>query len=411
MAFTHLSLNRTRESAGRLSRIAGRLMGVAGAFVLVASFVAVGAPASAAPGDAHLAGLEYVALGDSYAAGFGLTPASSFPLAGCAQSSQNYPHQVASELGLALTDVTCSGARTENLTTTPQVVFDGTAAVQDSSLSSTTDVVTLTIGGNDVGYVDIMTFCAALSATGNVFGDPAAPFSLPDCKAHYAPPAPGVDSLEAAILGPVTVSLNAVLDDIALKAPNAKIFVLGYPALTPAVVPPGVNGCFTTALGSPLPVNSYPYTLVDVPYLHGIESLFDQTLASVATAPSHGATMISLFGASSTHSPCGPPADAYVNGVSVTAFSFAPASVTLAPGGLHPNAAGAAFQATQVEAAIRAAFPAPVAPATPAAASARAVLAATGSAGGGWLAVTGVLLLLMGGVVLGVGRATARRSL
>jgi LPXTG-motif cell wall-anchored protein len=61
---------------------------------------------------------------------------------------------------------------------------------------------------------------------------------------------------------------------------------------------------------------------------------------------------------------------------------------------MHPNAAGAAFQAAQVEAAIRAAFPAPVAP------SGGPELAATGVDGVGVLAAAGLLLLLGGGAAL-----------
>ncbi|WP_216074289.1 hypothetical protein, partial [Acinetobacter baumannii] len=54
-------------------------------------------------------GLQYVALGDSYAAGYGILPSTGLPVPGCDQGQQNYPHQVAAALGLQLTDVTCTG--------------------------------------------------------------------------------------------------------------------------------------------------------------------------------------------------------------------------------------------------------------------------------------------------------------
>ncbi len=67
------------------------------------------------------AGLNYVALGDSYSAGYGIfplvAPADQDPL--CFQAEQNYPHKVAAALGLVLKDMTCSGAVTANITTTP----------------------------------------------------------------------------------------------------------------------------------------------------------------------------------------------------------------------------------------------------------------------------------------------------
>lgn len=73
---------------------------------------AAAAPATAAAYDAPDAtsGLEYVALGDSYSAGFGLIPYSETPAAGCYQALADYPHLVAAELGLTLDDRTCSGA-------------------------------------------------------------------------------------------------------------------------------------------------------------------------------------------------------------------------------------------------------------------------------------------------------------
>jgi LPXTG-motif cell wall-anchored protein len=373
---------------------ASRTVASAGGVLLAASLILAGAPATAAPGDEHLAGLEYVALGDSYAAGYGLTPSTGLPVPGCDQSTMNYPHQVAAELGLDLTDVTCSGAETANISTIAQTTYSGLAPIQDTALSASTDVVTVTIGGNDLGFVDILTSCAALSATGPVVGDPSSPFAQSDCKSLYAPGG-GPDYLAAAIASVVAPALNAVIADIAANAPNAKVFVVGYPALTPATLPAGPDGCFTSALGSgaPYPANSYPFTPVDVPYLHAVEALFDLAIGDPA-AP-HGATMISLFDATSAHSPCADPAEAYVNGVTVTSLSLGPpAAIGLAPGVMHPNAAGAAFQAAQVEAAIRAAFPAPAAP------SGGPELAATGVDGVGVLAAAGLLLLLGGGAAL-----------
>ena len=372
-------------------------MGAAGGFLLVASLMIAGSPVSAAPGDAHLAGLEYVALGDSYAAGFGLTPSTGMPVAGCDQSTTNYPHLTAAELGLALTDVTCSGAETANLTTSAQLTYSGTAPIQLTALSATTDIVTVTVGGNDLGFVDILTNCAAFGPAGPVVAGPL------NCAAFYNPG--GVDSLAAAVAGPVTTALQATFAAISAAAPGARVFVIGYPALTPGTLPSG--GCFRDAAGTfapPFPVNAYPYQDVDVAYLHTVELKLDQAIA--AAAADNGATYVSNLSATDAHSPCAAAPDAFVNGITVTNVTLTPLGVDLAPGAMHPNAVGAAFLATQLEAAIRAAFPAPPTPPT----SPAGGLADTGAAGAGWLALAGVLLTLAGGAALHLRRVVALRS-
>ena len=85
---------------------------VAGAAVLSTASTAGAAPPPATTGK------TYVALGDSYAAGFGLPAPSTLtgqPVPGCAQTTGDYPHILAAKLGLSLTDVTCSGATTVGL--------------------------------------------------------------------------------------------------------------------------------------------------------------------------------------------------------------------------------------------------------------------------------------------------------
>ncbi|MBY0290378.1 MAG: SGNH/GDSL hydrolase family protein [Mycobacteriaceae bacterium] len=100
---------------------------------------------------------RYVALGSSMAAGPGIRPrAKGAPfLAG--RSARNYPHLVAERLGLELVDVTYSGATTANVLAEPQPG----AAPQIEALDGTEDLITVTIGGNDVGYVPLL-FAAGL---------------------------------------------------------------------------------------------------------------------------------------------------------------------------------------------------------------------------------------------------------
>jgi lysophospholipase L1-like esterase len=95
---------------------------------------------------------RYVALGSSMAAGPGIRPrADGAPLL-AARSARNYPHLVAKPLGLDLVDVTYSGATTAHVLTDRQ---HGTPP-QVSALDGTEALVTITIGGNDVGYVPLL---------------------------------------------------------------------------------------------------------------------------------------------------------------------------------------------------------------------------------------------------------------
>src|SRR5689334_24494241 len=89
---------------------------------------------------------NYVALGDSYAAG-PLIPNPLLPL-GCLKSSNNYAHLAAPGIGLTLRDATCSGAETEDMTNPQNVEPDGPNPPQFNSLDANTTVVSVTIGGN-----------------------------------------------------------------------------------------------------------------------------------------------------------------------------------------------------------------------------------------------------------------------
>ncbi len=92
---------------------------------------------------------RYVALGSSMAAGPGIPPrAPGSPLAAM-RSQRNYPHLLADDLSLDLVDVSYSGATTAHLLTDRQ----NGAPPQVSALNGGEDLVTVTIGGNDIAYV------------------------------------------------------------------------------------------------------------------------------------------------------------------------------------------------------------------------------------------------------------------
>ncbi len=94
----------------------------------------------------------YVALGSSMAAGPGIRPRAAGAPFAAGRSARNYPHLVAERLGLDLVDVTFSGA------TTAHVLADRQrgAPPQIAALDGSAALVTVTIGGNDVGYVPLL---------------------------------------------------------------------------------------------------------------------------------------------------------------------------------------------------------------------------------------------------------------
>jgi lysophospholipase L1-like esterase len=96
---------------------------------------------------------RYVALGSSMAAGPGIWPPDLGAPPPAMRSTNNYPHLVAKKLGLHLVDVTYSGATTANLLRESQFG----ARPQVDVLDGSEDLVTVTVGGNDVGYVQLLT--------------------------------------------------------------------------------------------------------------------------------------------------------------------------------------------------------------------------------------------------------------
>lgn len=100
---------------------------------------------------------RYVALGSSMAAGPGITPRAAGSPVAAGRSAHNYPHLAAQQLGFDLVDVTYSGATTAHILRDRQ----NGAPPQVDALDGTEDLVTVTIGGNDVGYVPLL-FAATL---------------------------------------------------------------------------------------------------------------------------------------------------------------------------------------------------------------------------------------------------------
>ena len=309
-----------REGSRRL-RLAGpaqRLAGPARLLALVlAPVLALGLPAAAQAGQvrtgaASLTG-PFVALGDSFAAG-DLIPASPSGVpAGCLRSSHDYGADAAAALGLTYIDATCTGATTADMTA-PQRVTLGTHAPQFSYLAPNDSVVTVTIGGDNIAFLGILETCAKLSVT-DLPGDP--------CRRYYT--AGGTDRLLAAI-NATAPKVAAVLQGIHLRAPNARVLLVGYPDILPVAG----QGCWPMV----------PLALGDLAYLRGLEITLNQMLASVAAA--NGATFVDTYQPTIGHDACTSAGVKDVEGLipSSPAYPF------------HPNRRGEQVMAGAVLAAL-----------------------------------------------------------
>jgi hypothetical protein len=248
-------------------------------------------------------------LGDSYTAGPAiLPPAPEAPL-DCAQSARDYPHLTAASLALSLRDVSCSGATTENVTTSAQFPDQ---PPQVDALGSSTQVVSIGIGGNDNGlFVSTLATCGA--------EDLLFPFGTP-CKDTYG----NTLAEEIAADGPV---VGAALRQIHGLSPSAKVFVVGYPDILPQS-----GNCWPKV----------PLTSGDTAYLGEVEQDLNAMLESEAGA--NGATYVDTFTQSIGHDACKSLSVRYVEPVLPESDAFS----------VHPNEKGMAFDASLLEASMKA---------------------------------------------------------
>lgn len=294
-----------------------RRLRLAGTAFIVTMALALSLPATARaglarPGTGPVSG-PFVALGDSYAAG-NLIPASpSGTPAGCLRSSHDYGADAAGSLRVRYIDATCTGASIKSMTE-PQSVLLGTNAPQFSSLAADDSVVTLTIGGDDVGFLGILKTCAALSLT-SLFGDP--------CERHYT--SGGKDRLAAAIAA-TAPKVAAVLRGIHGRAPSARVLLVGYPD----ILPNSGDGCWPEV----------PFAFGDVPYLRGIETGLNRILAAAAAAG--GATFVDTYTATTGHDACQNAGVKDIEGLIPTSLAYP----------FHPNQRGERVMAARVLAAL-----------------------------------------------------------
>jgi hypothetical protein len=172
---------------------------VARVAVVALSVLVLATPAGAAAAD------RYVALGDSFASGVGT---GSYTLSSsCRRSVYAYPYLVAHQRpDTTLNFVACSGAKTSDV-----------MANQIQAVTATTSIVSVTVGGNDIGFADLIVQC-----------------TLSDCSA-------ALDSTRASLPSVLPPRLNTVYGAIRSQASvGARVVVAGYPRMFTSF------GCFGT---------------------------------------------------------------------------------------------------------------------------------------------------------------------
>ena len=158
---------------------------------------AAGALTGAQAAGATTAAGGYVALGDSYSSGVG-SGSYTDESGNCLRSTLAYPQLWANANSPSSFDFTaCSGAKTGDV-----------IANQLGPLNSNTSLVSISIGGNDAGFSDVMTTCV-LPGEDNCLS------RIAEANAYVDATLPG--------------NLDKTYDAIRSKAPSAKVVVLGYP--------------------------------------------------------------------------------------------------------------------------------------------------------------------------------------
>ena len=260
-------------------------------------------------------GTTYVALGDSYTAGPFIPMQTGSP-EGCLRSDHDYPALAAAALGVGtFRDISCSGASTRHMYE-PHGVTWGTNAPQLSAVTPDTSIVSVGIGGNDIGFGEIVERCS----------NPAPPPIGTPCRGYFN--ADGVDRLSQRI-AETAPKIATLLQNIHALAPDALVFLVGYPVILPHTG----DGCWPVV----------PILPRDVRYLRAKHQELNQMLADQAAA--NGAFFVDAYVSSIGHDACQLPTVKWVEG----AVPTSPA----AP--VHPNALGMEHVAGRLVDAIRAA--------------------------------------------------------
>ncbi len=294
------------------------------ALLAVPLLLALAAPAEASPRYS-----EYVALGDSWTADVFTTfpPTTEFTPLDCAQSTSDYPHEVAGALGVTtFRDASCGGATTVDFANPQKLPLGGTNPPQYDRLTTSTDLVTVGIGGNDIGLASAVTSCLNLLPVNIGLPGPLGG----TCKAKFT--AGGVDQLENAV-DATAPKITAALKEIKKRSPNARILLVDYLAGLPA----SGKGCWPVI----------PVVDVDVAYLQAKFLQMNAMLSRMAAA--NDVELVDTYSPTLGHDACKAPTVRYIEGL----IPLSAGNPLLLAFPFHPNGAGAAAQSEVVLGAIQ----------------------------------------------------------
>ena len=216
-------------------------------------------------------GAQYVAMGSSFAAGAGIGAIKPGTPERCGRTVNNYASLLADALGLKLDDQSCGGATTAHLLR----AWDELPAQLDA-ITADTQLVTITVGGNDLDYMGLLFTASCDPATGRLFQgqrvacQPNAP-TMPS-EADYA-------ELEA--------KLVTVASMIGEAAPEAQVVFVQYVSLVPEIL------CDATPLDD-----------IEAANARQLAARLAELTTSVATQM--GALVISADKLSASHTSCDP---------------------------------------------------------------------------------------------------------
>ena len=273
------------------------------ASVLAAAAVAASSVLAAVPSSQATPALKYVALGDSYSAASGVLPVDPTAPVNCLRSTRNYPKVIASTIAANLEDVTCGAAETKHYFTAQYQ----NVPPQLDALSKDTQLVTMTIGGNDSSvFINTILQCGTAGLTTAGQGSP--------CKDKYG------SSFQDTIRTKTYPDLVKTLEAVHAKSPSAKVAILSYPWIMPRTV-----GCF----------DKMPIATGDVPYVRGIQATLNDAVRRAAGATA--TTYVDLNTVSENHDACKPIGTRWVE----------PVLQGTNPVIVHPNALGESQMAAQ----------------------------------------------------------------
>ncbi|MFT4042233.1 MAG: SGNH/GDSL hydrolase family protein [Gordonia sp. (in: high G+C Gram-positive bacteria)] len=208
----------------------------------------------------------YVALGDSRAA----APTWTSVLAGdhCGRTANAYPVLVAKALRVSYRSVACTGATSDDVLRGQKILGARPLRPQVDALSVHTGLVTVSIGGNDIDWSRLILPCFPLFGDGH-------------CRTNH--------TMEAAIttaLRAFTLKLDHLLAEIALRAPVARVVVVGHGGYF------GSRGCLPDA----------PMSDLDAPTVAAFFDRFNQVLR--VGAARRGASYVDVAGPAAGHDTC-----------------------------------------------------------------------------------------------------------